>query len=132
MMITKIINKFIINTLPTSSRDSDYESLNDIIQAVYANIVTLMTMLAGGKHKHVGLIIKYTIYATLETGKPWEEPKEPFTILTIPKNFVVTNFQQANETHGEQWQTQENSATMDEELKHQVIESVEKTYISEL
>ena len=57
-------------TLPTISGESDYESVNDIIPTLYANVATLSTTLVGRKHGHVGLITKDILYATLATGTP--------------------------------------------------------------
>ena len=51
---------------------------------------------------------------------------------TITYKATVEHFQQANKTHGKQHQTYEKYTTMDKVLKHQVIESVKGTYITEL
>ena len=64
--------------------------------------------------------------------KLWEEPKDSGTDLNITKKATVAYHQQANDTKSEQCWIYNNTATMDEELKHQVIESVEDTYIAEL
>ena len=69
--IDNVVANFFIKTLPTISGEPDYESLNEIIQALYANSVTLPTTLAGVKHGHIGLIMKDTIYATLASGTLW-------------------------------------------------------------
>ena len=91
-----VVVKFILNNIHTISGDPDYESLNKIIQALYSNVATLPTMLAGGKHGHIGLIMKDTLYTTLMTGTPWEDLDDTGSISTIATNFTDAHHQQAN------------------------------------
>ena len=122
--INKGVAKFVINNLPTISGDPYYESLNEMIQALYSNAGTLPTTVAGVKYGHVGLIIKDTLYATLVTVIPWEDSDDPVSIPTIDTNATSSHCQQANETYGEACRIFENYATMDEELKHQLVETI--------
>ena len=69
--INDIIAKVVIKTLPTISGDPDQESINEMIQALYANAATLPTIMAGGKHGHIGLMMKDTMYVTLEMVTQW-------------------------------------------------------------
>ena len=59
-MINEVIAKFVIKFLHISSGETGYESLNEMIQALYANAVAIPSTLSGKKHGHIGLIIKYT------------------------------------------------------------------------
>ena len=72
------------------------------------------------------------MYAMLDMGKPWEYNKDPGSIPTIPDKVTVTHLLRSNEKHCEARQNFENSATMDEALNRQVIETIEDTYIVEL
>ena len=47
-------------------------------------------------------------------------------------NTTVSHCQQANETYGEARQIFENSTTMEEVLKYQIIETIEVNYIAKL
>ena len=69
-MINEVIEKFVINDLPTISGEPDYYYLKEIIQTLYANAANLPTTLAGVKHGHVGLIVKDTMYTLLTKGTP--------------------------------------------------------------
>ena len=69
--INEVVDKILIKILPTISGDPDYEYLNKMIPALYANVVTLTKTLAGGKHVHVGLIMKDTLLTTLEMITLW-------------------------------------------------------------
>ena len=130
--IDEVVAKFVIKTLPTISGETEYEYLNEMIQALYANAATVPTTLSGGKHDHVELIINETLYTTLEMRTPWEDPDDPGKIPTIATNVTVAHRQQANETHSEARRILENAATMDEALKTQIIETIEYTYTTEL
>ena len=69
--IDKITANFIIKTLVAISGESSYESLNEMIQTLYANATTLETTLVIGKQVHVGLITNETLYDILATKTPW-------------------------------------------------------------
>ena len=64
-------------------------------------------------------------------GKLWENPDEPGSSPTIAINAIVSHNQQDNKTYGEARQIFETTAAMDKSLKHQIIESIEDTYIIE-
>ena len=99
--INEVVAKFFIKILPKISGDPDYESLNEIIQALYFNTATLPTTLSGVKQGRVVLILKYVLYAKLATGTPLEDPDNPGSIPTIAKNDIVAHRQQVNEKHSE-------------------------------
>ena len=50
---------------------------------------------------HVGLIMKDTLYATLDKGTTWVYPYSTSSIPTIYTNETVTHHQEDNETNGE-------------------------------
>ena len=81
------------------------------------------------KNGHVGVIMNDTLYSTLDTGTPWPDQNNTGSIPTIAKNATDNHRQQANETYGKVHQIFENDATMDETLNHQIIETIEDTYI---
>ena len=98
--IDEVVAKFVFNNLPTISGDPDNESLNETIRQLYANTTTLPTTVDGGKHGHVGLIMKDAMYAKLEMETPREETDNIVAIPTIAANATVAQRQQANETYG--------------------------------
>ena len=69
-----------------------------MIQVIYENAATLLTTLVDGKHGHVRLIMKETLYITTVTGKQWEEKNDLNMIPTIKKKATITHRQQANKT----------------------------------
>ena len=131
-IIDKVFTKFVIKTIPTISGDPYYESLNSMIQALYADASTFTTILAGVKHGPVSLIMKDTFYGTLATGTTWADPDKPVAGPTITRISTIAHLQQYNETYGKSRQIFENVTTMDKTLKHQIVETIEDTYIAEL
>ena len=58
------------------------------------DVVAALTTALFGKNKgHVGLIMKDTLYFTLETGTPWEDPENPGSIPTIVTHSTVAHHQ---------------------------------------
>ena len=131
-MIGDIISKLVIKTLHKISGYMDYKYLNELIQALYANSNARHTNLADGIHGHIDLIIKYTMYTTFKTVTLWEYQKDPGSSPTISEKATFHRRWQANKTLSESRQFFENSTTMDKALKHQVIETIEVTYIVEI
>ena len=63
--IKEIIAKFIVKELPLIEGDPNYAAINELIQGLYCNAAILQTTLGGERHRHVGIIIKDTLYANL-------------------------------------------------------------------
>ena len=74
--VDEIVSKFPIKTLPLIDGEPTYESINNIMQILYANAATLPTTTGGGTHGHIGLIMKPEIYSTL-SEIPYTIPADP-------------------------------------------------------
>ena len=64
-------------------RESDYETTNDVFQALYGNSVTLLTNLGGGIHGHFSIIMNTTLFSTLVLTV-YVAPANPGTVPNIP------------------------------------------------
>ena len=60
-MINKVAAISVIKNLPTITGYTDYDSLNEMIQILYANAATLPSTLSGRTHAHIDLIMKDTL-----------------------------------------------------------------------
>ena len=60
--VDDIISKFPIKTLPKIDGEPTYESINAIMQMLYANAATSSTTMGGGTHGHIWLIMKPALY----------------------------------------------------------------------
>ena len=68
------------------------------------------------------------MYDILDIGTPLEDPYDPVVSPTMATNATVAQHQQANDTHDETHRISKNAATMDKDLKHQII----YTYLTEI
>ena len=89
-------------------------------QLICANSATLPITLVDGKHGHIVLIMKYTLYIKLSAGTPWLDPTDPGMRPTITEKSTVMHCQKSNETHGRQRKIYDDNDTMDEALRYQV------------
>lgn len=63
--VDNIVSKLAIKTLPRIDGEPKYESINNIMQILYANAEMLPTKTVGGTHGHIGIIMKPELYSTL-------------------------------------------------------------------
>ena len=80
--VDDIVSKFPVKTLPKLDGEPTYENINSLMQMLYANAATLTSTMGGGKHGHIGLIMKPALYRTLSTT-PYETPVDPGPIPTF-------------------------------------------------
>ena len=74
--VDDIISKFRIKKLTKIHGEPTYESISKISQELYTNAATLACPNGGGKHGHIGMVMKPALYATL-SSTPYEEPNNP-------------------------------------------------------
>ena len=63
--VDNIVSKFLIKKLPQIDGEPTYESINEMMQILYANVATLSTTTGRGTHSHIGLIMKPELYQML-------------------------------------------------------------------
>ena len=79
--VDNIVSKFPIKSLPRIGEPT-FESINKMIQILYANAATLPTTMGGGPHGHIGLIMKSALYSTL-SQIPYEIPLVQFQYMYL-------------------------------------------------
>ena len=65
LTVKEILAQFPNKTLPKIHGEPTYETINDLVQHMYANAATILSSLGGGQHGHIGLIMKAALYQTL-------------------------------------------------------------------
>lgn len=89
-----IIAKFPHNTLPRIEGEPTYESINEMSQYIYVNAATLPISLGGGQHRHIGLIMKPSLYAKLSStgyvtsNNPGHSPNIPSNATTSQRQTI--------------------------------------------
>ena len=87
-LVDDIVSKLPIKTLSRIDGEPTYESINNIMQILYANAATLPTTTGGGTHGHIGLIFKPELCSTM-SEIPYKIPLETYTMFE--KTFKVPN-----------------------------------------
>ena len=125
-----IVSKFPMKKLPHIDGEPTYESINEIMQMLYANAATLTTTSGGGMHGHIGLIMKPALYRTL-SDTPYVIPVDPGPIpIYTPGSSGLARQQITNEFE-EAKRVFENHYNMDLALKALIIEAVDLVYLKE-
>ena len=113
LSVDDIVAKFPVKTIPPIQGEPNYESINEIIQVLYANAASLATTYGGGQHGHIGLIMKPEIYATL-SATPYANPVDPGPHPTFApnRNYTAAERQQMRDQHDEERRLYDNNTNM--------------------
>ena len=76
LMVDKILALFPNTSLPKIHGELSSETINDVVQHMYANAATVSCHLGGGQHGHIGLIMKPALYHTLSEAA-YVRPNDP-------------------------------------------------------
>ena len=63
--VNNIVAKYPVKILPPIIRESDYETVNKIVQCLYVNSTTLPTTLGRDINVHIRLIMNPTLYTMI-------------------------------------------------------------------
>ena len=132
LTVDKIITQFPNKTLPKIHGEPSYETINDVVQHMYANAATIATPLGGGQHGHIGLIMKEALYLTLSTV-PFLRPADPGALPQYNINIRYTAAERETVAieHKELRRIYDTCVNVDIALKKQLIEAVDELYLEE-
>ena len=88
--VDDIVAKFPLKTLPRIDGEPTYESINAMMQMLYANAATLSTTKGGGMHGHIGLIMKPELYTTL-SAVPYDIPNSSLRTGLVRPSMTTSN-----------------------------------------
>ena len=133
LLVDDIVAEFPIKSIPPIQGEPNYESINEIIQVLYANAASLATTYGGGRHGHIGLIMKPAIYATL-SETPYATPIDPGPLPTFPvdRTYTAAERQQLRDHHAEDRRLYDNNTNMDQAHKGLLLEAIEDIFVQEL
>ena len=86
---SSVINRFPIQQPPPIIGEPTYESINILVQSLYANAASIPSDLGGSAHGHLGLIMSPTLYAMLTTT-PFTIPDDPGQTPDYPTGRLTT------------------------------------------
>ena len=132
LTVDKILTQFPNKTLPKIHGEPTYESINDIMQHMYANAATIASPLGGGQHGHIGLIMKPALYQTL-SAVPFIHPIDPGPLPAYNPNIRYTAAERETVAteHKENRRIFDNCTNVDHALKKQLVEAVDEIYLEE-
>ena len=99
-------------------------------RSLYVNAASLPTTIRGGAHRHVGMIMKDTLYTTI-AATVWDQ-SGTLAALVFPNNTMGGHCEQLKQGKDKQHRIFDNATNMDEAFKNQIIEEVDDTCILEL
>ena len=102
-----------------------------MMQLLYGNAASLPTMLGGGKHGHIGIIMTPRLYTTL-ANTPYDSPPNPGITPTHAIGALAEIRQKNFLVHKEERRILYNRQTMEDALKSIIINAVDEVYIGEL
>ena len=132
LTVDKILALFPNATLPTIHGEPTYETINDIVQHMYANAATVSCPLGGGQHGHIGLIMKPALYQTLSEAA-FVRPLDPGPLPVYNPNirYTAADRESIAADHKENRRIFETCNNVDTALKRQLIEAVDEVYLEE-
>ena len=109
--IEKIMGKVTVKMLPFIKKKPNYERINEMMELLYTNMVTLTTPQGRGHHSHIGSIMKPKLYITLTTTA-WANPNDLIVYPMIVKNSTTYLREQLQLQYKEGNRINENMVTM--------------------
>lgn len=132
LTVDKMLALFPNASLPKIHGEPTYETINDIVQHMYANAATVSCSLGGGQHGHIGLIMKPALYQTLSAAA-FVRPSDPGPLPVYNPNIRYTAAERESVAadHKENRRIFETCNNVDTALKRQLIEAVDEIYLDE-
>ena len=128
--VDDIVSKFPVKVLPIIQGEPSYKTINELIQLLYSNAASLPSPLGGGKHGHIGLLMKPTLYDTLAPGNPYVTPDDPGITPDMPEGtFTVAYRQKIRDEHKVARLIYVCHCNMDTTLKGQIVDAVDDMYL---
>ena len=121
---------FATKTLPRIHGEPDYPQLKILKDHLKANASRVTSELGGGGHGHLGLILTPAEYATV-SGTPYIRPHHPGALI-IPPGTTQHASQVLRDTHKKQVTLFHQTIDLDNALKKQITDALDKEYYDDL
>jgi hypothetical protein len=130
LTVEEIINGFPNPVLPDIDNPT-FEDIQVTTRLLNANAISVPSMVCGGAHDHLGIIMTQVEYAAI-SETPWVEPYNPNAISIIPPGTNAVDAAQLAHTHAEFRYIYTNIINVDQALKRLILEAYENMYTSQL
>ena len=105
-----------------------YEALLKLHQELKANANAVPTTLGGGRHGHLGLVVKPTTYARIAPQTPFIRPENP-GVLNIEHNATQYQIAQQKDEHNKALKAFNECNLLERTLIQQIKEAIENDYM---
>ena len=108
-----------------------YESLQTMLNQLKANARSVRTVLGGGQHGYLGLLLSREQYEVLAPGTPFVTPAHPGQLVVPPFQLPHLTHQIIS-THSEQVRLYNECYHVGQALRKQVVTALDDSYLSAL
>lgn len=127
LSVDQIAAKFPQKSFPMIDIKPYYYSIHVMCTLLYWNAFVLTTALVRGNHCHVGIVIQYTLYATI-SPTTYVAPVDPVGTATVPLQSTAAQHFQLQDKYAESLRLHNTHHNMDASLKTMVLDAVDNTY----
>jgi hypothetical protein len=127
----EIINSFPNPVLPKIDNEPTFDDIQVTTHLRNASAISVPSMVGGGAHGHLGIIMTQVEYAAI-SASPWVEPYNHNTIPIIPPGTNAVDAAQIARMHDEFCRIYTNIINVDQALKRIILEANYNMYTSKL
>jgi hypothetical protein len=131
LTVDEIINGFPNPVLPKIDHKPTFEDIQVTTRLLNANAIAVPSMVGGGAHRHLGVIMTQVEYATI-SATPSVEPFNPGAIPTNPEGTNTVDTSQIARMHDEFHRIYTSMINVDQALKRIMLEAYDNMYTSQL
>jgi hypothetical protein len=131
LTVEEIINGFPNPVLPKIDNEPTFEDIQVTTSLLNANAISVPSMVVGGAHGHLGIIMTQVEYAAI-SAYPWVEPYNHNDIPIIPPGTNAVYAAQLARMHAECRRIYTNIINADQALKRLILEAYDNMYTSQL
>jgi hypothetical protein len=131
LMVEEIINGFPNPILPKIDHEPTFEDIQVTTRLLNANAISIPSIVGGGAHGHLGIIMTQVEYATISTS-PWVDAYNPNVVPIIPPGTTAVDAAQIARMHAECLRIYTHRINEDQALKKIILEAYANMCTSQL
>lgn len=119
-------------SLPKIVGKPDFDSLTSLRRLLCANAASVHSLLGGGAHGHLGMVLSVPSYQTLVPGTPYDPPVFPGAIPTHAPGATAAVRSDTNATFTSDLRTYREYHALQAALRKQLLAAVDPVYLKAL
>ena len=130
--VDTLLGGFPHNPLPRIVGKPTFATLSATRKLLCANAASIPSLLGGGGHGHLGMILSAARYAILAPGTPYDTPAFPGAVPTHGANASAALRSDTNSTFKSNQRIYSEYVSLQAALKKQLIQAVDEVYLQSL